>query len=332
MTASGVRGVDLFQIAGRSISGWVPSLKTGNPHHIRQPFCSQLEERLLMYLEYHPLVSWYARGDIDADFATSYRLPTPKDAPFAIGYIFEGQPHNYLPDVVGRLTNGKLFIAEAGLEDEKREARQQAKAEAARKLARGLGGVYWLATEQTLSSQQHYNFVSLHARRQSFPDFAEISTALHEVWPWGEVVSVEEVVPRLLDRWKAELVEAAIWKMLADSAACGHLLVDLVEKGLDRKLPLALLPPDAPPIVPDPLPDTLPYISVAIPPKAEPNPSVIPGPPFDASSLEDTKRERYLRNLRAVEAVLAGPVRLHTIRPRDTQRGEVARIGRGEMV
>jgi hypothetical protein len=260
-----------------------------------------------MYLEYHPLVSWYARGDIDADFATSYRLPTPKQAPFAIDYVFEGDPHHYLPDVVGRLANGKLFIAEAGMEDEKREARQQAKAEAARKLTRSLGGVYWLATEQTLSTQMHYNFVFLHARRQGFPDFAEISTALHEVWPWGEVASVEEVAPRLLDRWKAELVEAAIWKILADSAACGRLLVDLVEKRLDRKLPLALLPPGAPPIVPDPLPDTLPYISVAVGPPAPPSPpTVIPGPPFDGSSLEDTKRERYLRNLQAVETVLAG--------------------------
>lgn len=180
MAASGVRGVDLLKIAGRSISGWIPSLKTGNPHQVRQPFCSQLEERLLMYLEYHPQMAWYARGDIDAHFAATYRLPTPKHTPFAIGYGFEGQPHQYLPDVVGPLANGQLFIAEAGLEDEKREARQQAKAEAARKLARRLGGVYWLATEQTLSIQKHYNFVSLHARRQGFPDFAEISTALHE--------------------------------------------------------------------------------------------------------------------------------------------------------
>jgi transposase len=306
MTTSGMRGIDLFKIAGRSISGWIPSLKTGNPHHVRQPFCSQLEERLLMYLEYHPQVTWYARGDIDAHFATTYRLPIPKEAPFAIGYVYEGQPHHYLPDVVGTLTNGKLLIAEAGMEDEKREARQQAKAEAARKLARRLGGVYWLATEQTLSIRQHYNFVSLHARRQSFPDFAAIETALHEVWPWGEVASVEEVVPRLLDRWSATLVEAAIWKMMADAAACGHLLVDLTEKHLDRRLPLALLPPDAPPIVPDPLPDTLPSISVAVEPPASPSPTVIPGPPFNASSLEDTKREHYLRNLRAVEAVLAG--------------------------
>src|SRR5882762_9201731 len=159
MTASGVRGIDLFQIAGRSTSGWVPSLKTGNPHHVRQPFCSQLEERLLMYLECHPQVAWYARGDISAQFAAIYRLPMPKEAPFAIGYVFEGKPYDYLPDVVGMLTDGRLFIAEAEMEDEKREARQQAKAKAARRLARSQGGVYWLGTEQTLTQKLHDNLV-----------------------------------------------------------------------------------------------------------------------------------------------------------------------------
>jgi hypothetical protein len=46
MAALAIKGVDLFKIAGRSISGWIPSLKTGTT--IRQPFCSQIEERLLL--------------------------------------------------------------------------------------------------------------------------------------------------------------------------------------------------------------------------------------------------------------------------------------------
>ncbi|GHO80437.1 hypothetical protein KSD_82080 [Ktedonobacter sp. SOSP1-85] len=62
-----------------------------------------------------------------------YRLPIPKQAPFAIGYTFEGKPHDYLPDVVGQLQDGTSFIAEAGMEDEKRQDRNLAKAEAARR-------------------------------------------------------------------------------------------------------------------------------------------------------------------------------------------------------
>jgi hypothetical protein len=132
MVAPAVEGIDLFKIAGRSISGWIPSFKTGAASHVRHPFCSQLEERLLLCLEYHPQVVSYARGDIGQEFATTYRLPNPKHAPFAIGYAFEGKPHDYLPDVVGTLRSGKLFIVEAGMEDDKWGDRNQARAEAAR--------------------------------------------------------------------------------------------------------------------------------------------------------------------------------------------------------
>src|SRR5438270_365598 len=255
MVAPAVEGIDLFKIAGRSISGWIPSLKTGST--VRQPFCSQLEERLFMRLEYHPLVASYARGDIGPQFAETYRLPIPKHAPFAIGYTFEDKPHHYLPDAVGTLTNGKPFIAEAGMEDDKRGDRNLAKAEAARRLARLQRGIFWIGTEKTLTKARHYNLVFLHARRETFPAFAEIVLAVQEVWPWGEVASVEEVESRLASRWPTNLVEATIWKLVGDSAAAGHLLVDLERFTLDRKLPLALRPPDAALLVPDPLPDTL---------------------------------------------------------------------------
>jgi hypothetical protein len=73
MVAPAPHGLDLFKIAGRSISGWIHSLKTGRVSHIRQPFCSQLEERLLLWLEYHPQVKSYARGDICASLLLSVR-------------------------------------------------------------------------------------------------------------------------------------------------------------------------------------------------------------------------------------------------------------------
>src|SRR2546421_2616948 len=146
MVAPAVEGIDLFKIAGRSISGWIPSLKTGST--LRQPFCSQLEERLLLWLEYHPLVASYARGDIGPQWALAYRLPIPKHAPFAIGYTFEGKPHHYLPDVVGTLSNGKPFIAEAGMEDYKQRESYLSKAEAAPTAAYLPRGGLWTATRR----------------------------------------------------------------------------------------------------------------------------------------------------------------------------------------
>jgi hypothetical protein len=64
MVAPAVAGIDLFKIAGRSISGWVLSFKLSAVAPVKQPFCSQLEERLILWLEYHPHVQLYVRGDI----------------------------------------------------------------------------------------------------------------------------------------------------------------------------------------------------------------------------------------------------------------------------
>jgi [ribosomal protein S5]-alanine N-acetyltransferase len=47
MVTPAVDGIDLFKIAGRSISGWIPSFKAGAASPTRQPFCSPLEERRL---------------------------------------------------------------------------------------------------------------------------------------------------------------------------------------------------------------------------------------------------------------------------------------------
>src|SRR5207302_9273290 len=128
MSELGVRGIDLFKIAGESISGWLPSFKTGEIRPSRQPFCSQMEERLLLYLEYHPQVVWYGRGDISSTFASTYKIATPLPTPFTINYLFEGHAHIYLPDAIGQLQGGSLLIAEAGMAQEKSRYRNEAKA------------------------------------------------------------------------------------------------------------------------------------------------------------------------------------------------------------
>jgi hypothetical protein len=242
-------------------------------------------------------------------------LPIPKHAPFTIGYTFEDKPHHYLPDAVGILTNGKPFIAEAGMEDDKRGDRNLAKAEAARRLARLQQGTFWIGTERTLTKRRHYNLVYLHARRKTFPALADIATAVAEVWPWGEMAEVAEVASRLSHQFPADLVEAAIWKVVGDSAAQGHLLVDLEQFTLSRTLPLGLLPPDAPPLVPSPLPDTLLPEPEAMQPAIPLQTSqFVPGPTFDASRLPSPQREQFHRNLRAVEQVLAGAKPTQTAR------------------
>jgi len=343
MRAPEVQGIDLFKIAGRSISGWVPSHKMGTV--IRQPFCSQLEERLMLWLEYHPLVASYARGDIGPEFATKYRLPIPQHVPFAIGYTFENASHHYLPDFVGTLADGTPFLAEAGMEDDKRKDRNLVKAEAARRLASLQQGTFWIGTERTLTKRRYYNLVFLHARRKTFPAFADIAAVLPEVWPWGEMAEVGEVASRLIHQFPADLVEAAIWKVVADAAAAGHLLLDLEQYTLSRMLPLALLPPDDPVLVPEPLPDTLlpePETTNVLTTTLRPSSPLIAGPTFDASTLPEPQRTQFHRNLRAVEQVLAGatqrsvakregipPSTLSRLVSRTRERGQIACVPHG---
>ncbi len=314
MSQSGIRGIDLFKIAGESISGWIPSWKMGGQKPTRQPFCSLMEERLLMYLEYHPQVVWYGRGDISSTFASTYHVPTPRAVPFSIDYLFDGNAHVYLPDAIGQLQDGSLLIAEAGMEQEKRRARNQAKAEAARKVALAQGGVYWIGTEASLLPQRHANLVFLHARRQPFPSFQELAEALQVVWPSGEAACVQEIVARLGERWSPAEKEAAVWKTCADAAAGGHLLVDLAQIQLTRLTPLICLAPDFSPILPDPLPSVLessdgPALSLAPPVDFEEEQAEKPTDglsTFDDSLLDEKQRDHFLRNLRAVEAVLNG--------------------------
>src|SRR5260221_5571262 len=96
MVAPAVEGIDLFKIAGRSISGWVPSFKMGATSPVKQPFCSQLAERLLLWLEYHPPVVSYALGDIRTPFRAADRSPIPEQSPLPLASKLAWIPHDYL--------------------------------------------------------------------------------------------------------------------------------------------------------------------------------------------------------------------------------------------
>ena len=314
----GTPGLDVFKIAGASISGYVPSHKTGDRKYVRQPYTSTIEQRLSLYLEYHPHVRFYQRGDVSPAFVDAHHLNTPLGAPYRISYTFDGKPHEYLPDYVGTLSDGSLLIAEAGRESEKRKGQALAKAEAARRLAQLKRGEYWIGTDENLSVPRHYNLLYLHARRQTFVTYDEITATLLKGWPWGEQRSVNELVHSFGPRWSETEVEAAVWKLAGDAAAEGRLLVDLTVVELSRSTPLALLSPDLPPILPHALPSSLEEhgeaersnesLSVHLEEDtALEHQGIIPGPTFDASVLEKAEDQaRFHRNVAAVTAVLTG--------------------------
>ena len=310
----GTPGLDIFKIAGRSISGFLPSFKTGDSRRVRVPFTTHLEEQLAMFLEYHPHVRAYQRGDASPAFVDAYRLFTPLSTPYRISYFYDGKPHDYLPDYVGTLSDGGLLIAEAGRQEEKRKGRALLKAEAARRLAQLKGGVYWLGTDENLSERRHQNWLYLHARRRTFPMYQEIAETILAHWSWGEPQTVFEFVRLFGGRWTDIEVEATIWKLVADAASEGRLLVDLTEVELSHGTPLMLLDPYEPPILPASLPSSLEETEPDLFPQEDSDEDEIldlreglPGPIFDASVLKNAEQQAlFHRNLAAVTAVLSG--------------------------
>ena len=123
VTRPGTPGLDIFKIAGQSVSGYLPGLKGGDRRPVRQPYTSLLELRLALYLEYHPHVRTFQRGDASPAFAEAHRLSVPLGTPYRISYVYEGKTHDYLPDFVGTLCDGGLLIAEAGRASEKSQGR-----------------------------------------------------------------------------------------------------------------------------------------------------------------------------------------------------------------
>jgi len=313
----GTPGLDVFKIAGASISGFLHSWKTGDQRRVRMPYTTILEARLALFCEYHPHVRSYQRGDMSPAFASAYNIHAPLGTPYRIAYAYEGKPHDYLPDFVGTLCDGGLLIAEAGKEEEKSRGQAVAKAEAARRLAQLKGGEYWIGTDKNLSERLFHNLLRLQASRQPFQTYEEIATALLAQWPWGDFRTIQELIRLFGRHWSAPEVEAAAWKLIGEAAAAGRLLVDLVEVDLELDTPLALLSPEASPILPDPLPSEVPEAvgSHEMVPSVSDEQEVlvctphgvIPGPTFDASALETAEQQAHFHhNLQAVTAVLGG--------------------------
>lgn len=309
-------GLDLFKISGQTISGFLPSFKTGNKSHIRQPFTTLLEERLALFLEYHPQVLSYQRGDISANFAAAYEISLSLSSPYNIYYAYEGESHVYLPDFIGTMTDGTFFIAEAGLHHEKSKDQAQAKAEAAQALLRVKNGIYWMGTEKNLPVLRHHNFLYLHARRQSFSTYQQISQSVMAHWPYGEMRSVHDFIQLFGSHWSEQEVEAAVWKIIGDAAAAGRFVFDLANDPLSRFSKLALLSPDDHVLIPPPLscsPDIFVELEEQDHPVSDETPlsadenSLLPGPTFDASILKTEKeRKLFYRNLHAVTTRLSG--------------------------
>jgi len=322
----GEPGLDPLKLAGKTISGWAPSYRTCREGVPRHPYTTQQERMMNVWLEFCPWVDWFQRADMSSTFSKAYNVAAPLGAPFVIPYELDGHKYNYLPDYVGKLRDGRTFIAEAGILKHKLSPEALAKAKAGRDVAAMLGGYYWIGTEDTLLDVYFWNVASLYSDREPNSSFHEIAPAILPTLRRHDLVTTHELVAHYGPRFSPEHVEAAVRKLVGDAAALGCMVFDLSHADFTGESPFRLLDPDDPdlePILPAWLPDSLEGLIADDVPDEEDteqtgpiNLTGLPGPAYDAEAIENAKRrEDFIDNLAAVTAFISG----------DEKKGEIAK-------
>lgn len=300
-------GLDIFRMAGKSISGWLPFTKTGTGpgSRLALPYAAETERDALLYLANHPGVAYVQRGDIKPSFAAAHRLGCRLEVPFVIPYEFGGKTHDYYIDWVGVTVEAELFGVEASIEEFKNDPQSRTKMAAADAFFRKQGGWYGLFLPgETISDVRVSNLLRLNAHRADFAGYDELVSHIEPSLLETDPVSIRDLLARLGGEHGARLVEATVWRRIALAVVAGRLAVDLDHVLLDLDTPLSLLPPHVPALMPPRLPPGLPE-RAAGPAVDEPLP-LMPGRTVDPGSVPTQHREEFQRNVAAVLAVLGG--------------------------
>jgi transposase len=316
----GEPGVDLLRIRGASILTWFRTWKGSATGDQVVPCESLAAYRLALYLEYHPLVRYFQRADVARSFADEHRLDYLLPFPLAIPYVLDGGRHEYYPDFMGLLEDGRLFLAEAGLAADKTKPEAQAKAMAAADYALAEGGEYWIGTSAHISDVRFDSLKMLHAGRLVHSEPDGLADALRDLFTSGSI-SVRQVVGRLSASFPPELVEATAWRLLGEAHARGRLLFDFDDKLLTISSPVRIRGADRPALLPPRLPAALKGESIAHVASVD-----APGRPvIDAGSIDDErKRDRFRRNVGINAAIREG----HTPREIGSRFGVSSRMVR----
>ncbi|MBV9132684.1 MAG: hypothetical protein JO318_08290 [Chloroflexi bacterium] len=302
-SAMGTPSADVFRLVhGRAIIGEYWPEKAGDGHPGRILYASSIDRALGRWLEFHPLVACYQRADLREDQVRAWRLRAPFGPSLPIAYHFDGRELFHFPDYQGRWIDGTPFVADAGSFESQLSGRVLAAAEATRLAMRIAGGRYFVGTETTIAPRLHRNLINLHARRRhhDLNQFELLANQIRSQWIEGGARSIRQVCAAPASgTWAEGEMLAAAWKIVADTAASGRLLIigglDGVELDLDRSL--ELLSPDVPPIGPESLPDSpqpTPPTPYAVRDVIEADARGIPGPTIDESELATLPRSRSL--------------------------------------
>jgi hypothetical protein len=306
----GQSGIHIFNVAGRSISGWAPFWKGEPTGRQAMPFTSEQEDRAALAFLFDPRIAYAQRADVSPAFAQAHRLVYRLPVPHTVSYEWDDpdgrlEEHDFYLDYEGILVSGRPFTGEAGRAADKAEPQERAKAEAARHEMDQLGGSFYLVTGLSLSEMRIQNYRLLRAHHRTFAEYDEIAREIESLWQEAEPKSIGELVDHLGPHHGHDRAEEAAWRRACLAAVEGRLLVDLDAEQLTKETPMALLSADAPPILPPELPSELPDPATAGQTDDEAV-VLLPGETVDESRLPPKKAATFKRNKALVEAVAGG--------------------------
>ena len=295
-------GIDVLRTNGAAVQSWFQTFK-GDGAGSLVPSATVAEERLALYLEYHPDIAYYQRADVKQSFLDANGMSARMPVPVTVPYQFEGGEHTYYPDFAALTVDGRLVLAEAGLASQKALPQARAKAAAATAFVAGEGGEFWLGTDASITDRRFTNLQLLHAHRGPFEADPALIEALERGWLAARL-SIRQVVDSLGPAYSAELTEAAAWRFVAESCAAGRLLFDLDEFDLSRDTSLRLAPSSGPVVLPPPLPSELAEDGQGQAWARDPGPLLPDVQVVDADAIPgEERRARFLENLAIWNAV-----------------------------
>jgi hypothetical protein len=323
---AGELGINAMQTNGAAVQVWMRSYKADG----RYPYipCATLaEERLVLFLEYHPEIAYIQRADVPQSFLDANRLVARIPVPIVIPYDFDGSTRDYYPDFVCLTKGGRMVIGEAGLASRKAQPEGVAKAGAATRFVAITDGEYWIGTETTISDQRYTNLQLLHAHRGPIEPDLHLVRQISEAWA-ARPMSIRALSDALKLSFTADEIEATSWHLVAKAAAAGRLDNDLDAARLNLDTPITLIGPMSDEVlVPPALPSSPPEGESAMTALIETG----AGHVIDPESIADPRRRaQFFRNLAAWRSFQTGntvaEVARHDGRSADTLGPLFARV------
>lgn len=306
-----LNGLPIFTLANKARinKGWIPTSRGGK--NLTIPFIGVNEERALLYFEFRSDIMHIERADIDQYFGDKYNIYVSPHSPLIIPYQWEGKTHNYYPDYLLKLTEGRYVVAEIGDKDEKLKGANIAKALAAIEYCKERGWEYWLILDDNIMSENRFkNYLLLKSFDKEMYRNPEITDIVLSLILNSPNLTVQNIFDNLTARgFSKNAVEMAVSEFICRVAKEGKLVFDFDKDKINKLSVISILEDNIPLCIPANI--NLPYETIIeislnqIKSKDDTSAEIIDQPDchlpiIDESFFPEEKKDAFLKKRAAV--------------------------------